>query len=156
NFPLATAVPNVPTPATAGTSQTTTVSGLKAGTTYRFALVARDEEGNTSYLSNVAVVITQRTKDTTAPEAVTTLAARLPVKGGQAPEATPSAPSSEQAPDFTGAALTDGRDETMWASAARSASQTEWARIDLGELVSIDRVRVWPSAAQTALFPPAF
>lgn len=132
------------------------VSGLAPGTLHRFALVARDEAGNASYLSNVALVTTDPAPDTTPPVAVSTLNARLPVAGGQPIQARAAAWSSEQAPDFTAAALVDGSIGTLWSSAARSTQREEWVRIDLGSAVRTDRVRAWPAEGYTDLFPPSF
>jgi hypothetical protein len=54
NFGSAMGVPNLPIPSPAGYTENITVSGLSSGTTYYFALKARDEAGNWSALSNVA------------------------------------------------------------------------------------------------------
>lgn len=70
NWGAAHAVPGVGAPHTAGTSETCTVSGLTAGTTYYFALDVIDDEGNHSGLSNVASRATAPPPDTTAPSAV--------------------------------------------------------------------------------------
>ncbi len=68
-----------PTPAVAGTSQNKTVSGLPStGTTYYFAIKTMDEAGNWSSLSNVVSAATSTVSDTTAPAAVTSLAAGNP------------------------------------------------------------------------------
>jgi len=54
NFGNATPVNPVPNPAKAGTVQNAVASGLESGTTYYFALTAKDAAGNESGLSNVA------------------------------------------------------------------------------------------------------
>ena len=53
NWASATQVSGEPTPATAGTAQNMTVSGLSADTTYYFAIKTADEVPNWSGLSNV-------------------------------------------------------------------------------------------------------
>jgi hypothetical protein len=55
NFSEATPAPpgGIPNPAKAGTVQNATISGLKSGTTYYFALKAADAAGNVSGLSKV-------------------------------------------------------------------------------------------------------
>ncbi|MBO9608053.1 MAG: fibronectin type III domain-containing protein [Paenibacillaceae bacterium] len=53
NWASATQASGEPAPAAAGTSQSMTVSGLSASTTYYFALKTRDEVPNESALSNV-------------------------------------------------------------------------------------------------------
>ncbi|HTK05355.1 MAG TPA: fibronectin type III domain-containing protein [Candidatus Eisenbacteria bacterium] len=73
NFASATQVTGEPTPAVAGTTQTLTVSGLSASTTYYFAMKSQDEVPNVSALSNVPSLATLAPGDTTAPAAITTL-----------------------------------------------------------------------------------
>jgi uncharacterized repeat protein (TIGR01451 family) len=58
NWASATPVPGEPVPAIAGSSETITVSGLNANTTYYFAIVSSDEVPNVSSLSNVLAVRT--------------------------------------------------------------------------------------------------
>lgn len=58
NFDTATVVYGEPTPTAAGGTQTMTVNGLSAGTTYSFAMKTSDEVPNTSALSNVAQATT--------------------------------------------------------------------------------------------------
>ncbi|RMF60962.1 MAG: hypothetical protein D6743_14210, partial [Calditrichaeota bacterium] len=53
NFAQAMQVSGEPNPDTAGTVQSATVGGLSPSTTYFFAMVTRDDAGNTSDLSNV-------------------------------------------------------------------------------------------------------
>lgn len=72
NFASATVVTGEPAPAVAGTSQSMTVSGLGAGTTYYFALKTTDNATNVSAISNVPG-ITTISGDTVAPAAVTDL-----------------------------------------------------------------------------------
>lgn len=55
NFSTCTRVTGLPAPAPAGTTQSFTVLGLSANTTYYFAIRAADERGNWSGLSNVVV-----------------------------------------------------------------------------------------------------
>ncbi|WP_135555545.1 fibronectin type III domain-containing protein [Paenibacillus cymbidii] len=83
NWASATQATGEPTPGEAGTSQSLTVSGLTAGTTYYFAIKSSDLNytsptvtyANTSAISNVASAATTSLGDTTAPAAVTNLAA---------------------------------------------------------------------------------
>ncbi|MBI4229393.1 MAG: matrixin family metalloprotease [Planctomycetes bacterium] len=77
-FDAATAVATgVPTPLSAGTAQTMTVSGLVPGTTYHFAIKTRDEVPNESALSNSpsAAATNGAGADASAPSAVVDLAA---------------------------------------------------------------------------------
>ncbi|GEM_PF-4669660 len=53
NFDSATAVTGEPTPSVAGTTESMSVTGLSASTTYYFALKTSDEVPNTSAISNV-------------------------------------------------------------------------------------------------------
>lgn len=58
NFASATVVSGAPTPSTAGSSETMTVTNLQPSTTYSFALKTTDEAGNVSALSNIATKTT--------------------------------------------------------------------------------------------------
>jgi len=78
NFSGATQVVGEPAPQIAGTSQTMTVSGLSPSTAYYFALKTSDEVPNTSAISNVPTGTTASPPDTTAPAAVSDLAASNP------------------------------------------------------------------------------
>ncbi|HEY2901009.1 MAG TPA: discoidin domain-containing protein [Polyangia bacterium] len=156
NFASATLVTGVPAPASAGAHQSVTVSGLLPSTSYRFALVAKDAAGNASMLSNVAVVSTQQTPDTTPPAKIADFTVALPPAGGQLVSATLAGQSSEQAPSFKAAAVVDGNHATFWASAARAASQEEYVRVEVPANTSTDEVRVWPADGFTDLFPPDF
>ncbi len=66
-------ISNEPSPSTAGTPESLTVSGLSENQTYYFALKAADELGNWSAMSNVASGST--TPDQTAPGAINDLEA---------------------------------------------------------------------------------
>ena len=63
----ATQVPGEPAPGTAGTSQSLTITGLTAGTTYYFAIKSVDAGAYTSALSNV-VSVTTAAPDNHAPQ----------------------------------------------------------------------------------------
>jgi hypothetical protein len=54
NFGAAPAATGEPAPATAGSTETFTINGLAAGTSYYFAMKTRDEAGNWSAISNIA------------------------------------------------------------------------------------------------------
>ncbi|MBI4846008.1 MAG: fibronectin type III domain-containing protein [Candidatus Omnitrophica bacterium] len=73
NWASATQVSGEPSPAVSGTTQTMTVSGLSAATTYYFAMKVSDEVPNTSALSNVISGATSTPPDTTAPTAISNL-----------------------------------------------------------------------------------
>lgn len=76
NFANATRVTSgVPAPASPGTSQSTTVTGLSPSTQYWFAIKTADEVPNWSGLSNVITATTSPAPDTTAPAAIKNLAA---------------------------------------------------------------------------------
>jgi len=70
----ATAVTGEPAPSAAGSSDSVTVTGLTASTTYYFALKTKDDAGNWSDLSNVPSATTSAPPDVTPPAAVTDLA----------------------------------------------------------------------------------
>ena len=73
NWASATAVTGEPTPSVAGSSESMTVTGLTADTTYYFAMKTSDEVPNESAISNVPSLSTSATADSTAPSAVSDL-----------------------------------------------------------------------------------
>ncbi|MCD9025943.1 fibronectin type III domain-containing protein [Cohnella silvisoli] len=73
NWASATQASGEPAPLAAGTSQTMTVTGLTANTTYYFALKSSDEKPNVSAISNVPNATTLVSGDTQAPAAIKTL-----------------------------------------------------------------------------------
>ncbi len=68
NWSSATEVPDLPTPAPAGTEESFLISGLEPKTTYFFGLKSVDEAGNWSSLSNVVSKLTSCTEDWTCGE----------------------------------------------------------------------------------------
>jgi len=70
NFPAATGVGGVPPPAPAGTPESFLVTGLTSGTTYYFAIKARDDSGNWSKISNIVTKVATTTLDVESPLAV--------------------------------------------------------------------------------------
>lgn len=73
NWASATKVAIAPSPATAGTSESFSVTDLVPSTLYYFAMKTSDEVPNVSGLSNVTSATTTADLDTTAPAAVTDL-----------------------------------------------------------------------------------
>jgi len=73
NFASATQWTGTPTPATSGTTQSTTVTGLTANTTYFFALKSADEVPNWSGISNVISRTTLAAPDAIRPAALSTV-----------------------------------------------------------------------------------
>jgi hypothetical protein len=67
NLNSATQVSGDPMPSVAGSSETITISGLNADTTYYFAIRTTDDASNRSGLSNVPSDTTEQTPDTTPP-----------------------------------------------------------------------------------------
>ncbi len=114
----ATDVTGEPVPAVAGSAQNMTVSGLTPGQTYYFVIKTQDEVPNTSALSNSPSALAG--PDTTAPAAITDLAAAAGVEG--AANLTWTAPGDNGA---TGTAATYSvryaasaiTDETAWNNA---------------------------------------
>jgi len=74
NWTSATQAAGVPSPATSGSSESYTVTGLEADTTYFFGLKAGDENSNWSPLSNV-VVLERESSDNTPPAEIADLQA---------------------------------------------------------------------------------
>jgi len=73
NWSSATQVIGEPSPSVAGSSESFTVTGLSASTTYYFAIKTDDEIPNTSALSNIPSAATSA-PDVTAPAAISDLA----------------------------------------------------------------------------------
>ncbi|OCT13411.1 hypothetical protein A8709_17520 [Paenibacillus pectinilyticus] len=67
NWASATQISGEPAPSAAGTSQSMTVGGLSASTTYYFAIKTSDEASNISSLSNVANATTSSSGSSTLP-----------------------------------------------------------------------------------------
>jgi hypothetical protein len=126
NWASATQVTGEPTPAVAGTNQNMVVSGLSASTTYYFAIKTSDEVPNISAISNSPSGTTSTPPDTTAPAAVSNLAASNPTTSSIT--LTWTAPGDDGS---TGtAAIYDIRyrtggavDESNWASATQVTAE---------------------------------
>lgn len=71
----ATPIPDLPTPAAPGSSESITVSGLAPAVGYAFAIRARDADGNLAPLGSVARVTTSSAPDTIPPAPVNDLSA---------------------------------------------------------------------------------
>ena len=69
NFASATRLAGMAAPAVAGATETATVSGLAAATTYYFAIKAGDDAGNWALISNVVSKTTAAAPDTLRPAA---------------------------------------------------------------------------------------
>ncbi len=69
NFAGATRVAGMAVPAVPGTTESVTVTGLAAGTTYYFAIKAADDAGNWALISNVVAKATAAAPDTVRPAA---------------------------------------------------------------------------------------
>ncbi|MEA2112549.1 MAG: fibronectin type III domain-containing protein [Patescibacteria group bacterium] len=83
NWSSATQVSGEPTPSTSGSSESMTVSGLTTDTTYYFAIKTSDEVPNISDISNITNATTNAVPpapDTTAPSAISDLAASSPTQ----------------------------------------------------------------------------
>lgn len=67
NFSSATRVTGMAAPATVGTTESATVTGLAPATTYYFAIKAGDDAGNWGLISNVVSKVTAAAPDTLRP-----------------------------------------------------------------------------------------
>ncbi len=153
SFPLAQVVSGLPSPAMAGTSQSVTVNGLNDDTVYYFAIMAADEKGATSYLSNVAVVRTDSGPDNRSPDAITDLHAHVVSSDGYVLAGASANATSEQAPAFVGINVADGDGGTSWATTARSNADAQSVTVDLGAVYPLDELRIHPDADLAHLFP---
>lgn len=153
NFDSGTLVSGVPAPLTAGGSESFVVTGLAEATTYYFGIVAIDDVGATSPLSNVPSAVTP---DQTAPSAPGNLVVVAPPSSAAPlPLSNPLA-SSELGPTWRPSAVIDGNLATSWSSASRATPTSETLTVDLGSPTKIDRIRLAPDAVYPALFPRAF
>ena len=126
NFDAATPVTGVPSPAAAGTAEQFTVTGLAPGVTYHFAVKVADDDGNTSAVSNEAIV-TSGGEDTTPPGDISDLA----VTGVTGTTVTVSWTSPGDDGTVGTAAVYDVRylqgstaiDETSWATATEATGE---------------------------------
>ena len=155
NFALATAVDAPPTPAPAGSAEVLSVGGLEPGTTYRFALIAYDEQDNASYVSNVAVATTLPGPDTTPPAAIEDLQATLPDAAGLPVDATVHAFESDQ-PEFGADKIADGDHGTAWVSAPTDEDEPTFIELKLARVMDKGELAIWPSGTLAELFPRAF
>ncbi|MFH1089129.1 MAG: ice-binding family protein [Candidatus Uhrbacteria bacterium] len=139
DFTGAALVSGEPVPTAAGTSQSKTVSGLSANTTYYFALKTQDEVPNISEVSNIPSLATAAAPDITPPAAISDLALSSPTTSSIV--LTWTAPGDDASvgtaalydirystspivtsADFTGAALVSG--EPVPTAAGTSQSKT--------------------------------
>ncbi len=155
NLNLATLVSGLPVPAAPGDTEIFQVDGLDAGVLYRCALVAIDEAGNRSMVSNIAYALTTPLPDIIVPGNITDLLARQPSGGGVITQSSSAAWSSEQ-PGFEAQNLTDAQLSTPWVSAATDTPTAEVVRLELVDLEEIDSINVWPAQGLADLFPPSF
>lgn len=155
NFPLATKVP-MGAPKASGELETADVTDLEPGTTYRFAVVAYDEDDNASYLSNVLVLTTSPAPDVTAPGTIHDLSVRLPAPGGVPFAADLDRTTSELLPDFAADNLTDGAYATVWSTAPQVDNSVQRVRLRLDEMQDRAELRLWPAGGLEELFPSDF
>lgn len=140
-------------PKPAGETMTVQVGGLSDGVLYHLAVVAADDTGRKSPLSNVAAGWTE---DVTAPAAVGDLAAvALPI--GASAVASSVAASSGAYGEATGAELLlDGNAQTAWISSPEAAPGEATVVLALREIGEVAGVRLVAAADYPHLFPSDF
>ena len=141
---------SAPQPAEAGTSQGSVIVGFDEATEHHFRIVAIDDRGNRSALSNEAVGITL---DITAPDRVEDLVAEpMGLSGGRVTGAV-----SERSGAFNEASeasfAIDGNPASIWLSERTVRPAPAHLVVDLGEPRQVGRVRLLPASAYTHLFP---
>jgi len=154
----ATQLDGEPTPETAGTQQSMTISAddLPAGSRLYFAIIATDVAGNESALSNSPDADTPA--DTTPPATITDLYASIVDTETPAKLTVTSASSSGDLYDrHVAANATDGDDTTLWSSEASLGSpRPEHITLDIGSVQSVRQVRMLPRPGWPHLFPDNF
>ena len=149
NWSQAAAATGIPAPATAGTAEAITITGLQEDTTYYVALKVLDDLGDESDLSNV---VTGATLDATPPAAITDLQAALSAKLGVAAVTSSSYLYGTTIPSLAA----DGNASTFWGSSASPAPAAEHLTLDLGATEPVEKVRLLPRTNHPELFPTAF
>ncbi|MES1210189.1 MAG: fibronectin type III domain-containing protein, partial [Pseudomonadota bacterium] len=152
SFGTATAM-TAPTPATAGTTQSVTLSDLKESTTYYFGLKTVDDTNTWSALSNVATVTVP---DLTKPAAPSGLIVAVPDTAGQRLAPTDVTASSILGPAWDVTNATDGDVTSSWASAGTTDNAAQNIVVDLGVSKSVEQVKLAADAKYLDLFPRGF
>jgi hypothetical protein len=135
NWNSATPVTGEPNPASPGTNQTMTVSGLSANTTYYFAMNVADEVNNMSGLSNVASATTTPGAQGSAKLTLTTSMITNETGYGDATMIVDEQSTAGDPRDGTG-----GAPVTYWDPGYQTGHTPAYAYIDLGQLYNIDDV----------------
>jgi len=152
-WPGAQAVVGEPAPSAPGTPESITITGLTEDVTYHVALRVFDDAGNESALSNV---VSGKTSDVTDP-AASTLFASLMTPGTQVKLTVASAAASGvYSAAYPAANALDGSSSTVWSTPTRSAAQAEWLTLDLGQVETVEKIRLLPAPGTPQLFPADF
>jgi hypothetical protein len=154
NFASATQAADEPAPASPGSTQQVTVTGLTVNTTYHFGLKVADDSGNVSGLSNIAQIVLSST-DVTAPAAIADLAA-APAYSYQVASATAIASSGDVNATYSKEKATDANATTSWSTPSRPTMQIEYLTVDLGSNQLVGRVRLLSRDVTGELFPEDF
>ncbi|MBN2526225.1 MAG: discoidin domain-containing protein [Deltaproteobacteria bacterium] len=153
NFYAAATFENDIVPGNVGKAETATVPNLKESTLYYFAIKSKDDRGAVSAISNVVEVTTLDETPPAAPPAITANT----TGSFTGMMTTVTAFASSQLVDILGADnILDGDANTMWVSDASSVPRNESITLDLGDLYTVDRIRLLPSAEYMHLFPENF
>lgn len=141
----------------AGERMTVSVPGLDDATLYHFAVVAFDDAGNRSPLSNLA---SGYTADATAPEAIGDLRAQAQPSGTSALEASIAGDTDAYGEATGPELLLDGSSQSAWITPVRDAASEESVVIAVrgadGGLAEVAGIRLRAAADYPDLFPSTF
>src|SRR5262249_22980775 len=142
-----------PTPSLAGTIEHLHVGNLAESTTYWFALIAVDDVGAASQLSNVLQL---RTPDLTAPGAPGSFAVSAPSdEGREIPRVSASA-TSELGLKWGAGLILDDEATTSWSSQGSVLATPQSITVKLAKNSGVDQLRLLPDAFYPSLFPRSF
>jgi hypothetical protein len=157
NFAAATLVADTPpTPATGGTVQGLTVTGLTEGTLYWWAMRAVDFSGNVSGVSNCPSKGTTGVVDVVSPFAPGNLTASKPTNGFRKMTVVPLTVSSQFSSVNGGSALVDGDTSTTWLTAPGSISGGPECVVDAQSIKSLREVKLHPYLWDSTFHPRGF
>ncbi|MCP4604429.1 MAG: S8 family serine peptidase, partial [Proteobacteria bacterium] len=141
NFKTCSLFIGMPAPSESGTSESITVSSLDVGERYYFALIAHDDKGASSGVSNIVSAVAEGGSDTTPPANIDDLTG-LPALVEQKLEGVISDYSTQRSKGSPIRYVHDGGLYSWWRSVQAPGNVPEWFTLDFGALTPITRFRM--------------